>query len=85
MRAVGRRSLAWVPRRFGSVISREARPVSSSVFSITVMPSTKSMKRMKPATSDTIGWLCGSQLATVWPALIASPSLDVMVAPYGSL
>ncbi len=81
MRTIGRRSLAWVPRRLGSVISREARPVSSSVFSITVTPSTKSTKRMNPATSDTIGWLCGSQLATCWPALTAPPSLSATVAP----
>ena len=37
----------------------------------------KSMKRMTPATSDTIGWVCGSQFATVWPALTAAPSLTV--------
>ena len=81
MRTIGRRSLPCEPRRFGSVISREARPVSSSVFSMTVTPSMKSMKRMKPATSDTIGWLCGSQFATVWPALIDAPSLTWIVAP----
>ena len=30
MRTSGRRSLPWVPRRLGSVISREARPVTVS-------------------------------------------------------
>ena len=82
------RSLVEAVQRRGrkvTVISTLARPVSSSVFSIVVTPSTKSTKRTKPATSDTIGWLCGSQVATIWPALVAEPSLRLMTAPYGNL
>ena len=84
-RTAGRRSLALLPRRFGSVTTTLSRPVSSSIEDCTVTPSTKSMYLTRPATSVTIGWVWGSHVATVWPALTSAPSLTVMVAPYGTL
>jgi hypothetical protein len=58
-------------------------PVISSTWLDTVMPSMKSWKRMKPATSVTTGWVCGSQVAMTCPGLTASPSFTVIIAPYG--
>jgi hypothetical protein len=57
----------------------------SSTWVVTVMPSTKSENLIIPATSVTTGWVCGSQLATDWPADTTSASFTVMVAPYGIL
>ena len=37
------------------------------------------------ATSVTIGWVCGSQVATSCPASTLSPSVTLMVPPYGIL
>ena len=80
---VGRRSLP--PRCFGSSTTVLDRPVTSSTCVVTVRPSTKSWNLMKPATSVTTGWVCGSQVATTWPPATVSPSLTLMIAPYGIL
>src|ERR1700682_4578 len=61
------------------------RPVTSSTCEVTVMPSTKSWNFTRPATSVTTGWVCGSQVATTWPAATVAPSLELMMAPYGIL
>jgi hypothetical protein len=84
MRTSGRRSLACVPRRFGSVISREARPVSSSVCSMTVMPSeVDEAHETGHFRHDRVGMRIpvGHGLA----GLDRRAVLDVMVAPYGTL
>ena len=60
-------------------------PVISSTCSVTLTPSMKSSNLRNPDTSATTGWVCGSQVATTWPAFTRSPSLAEMVAPYGSL
>ena len=79
--STGRRSRPAAARCFGSSTSTEDRPVTSSTCDCTVTPSTKSLKRMKPATSVTTGWVCGSQFATIWPGCTALPSSATMVAP----
>ena len=81
---IGRLSLPALPRCFGSVITLLLRPVISSVCSCTVR-SSKSLKRATPATSVTIGWVCGSQLATTSPDSTCSSSPFFRTAPYGSL
>jgi hypothetical protein len=60
------------------------RPVTSSTWLCTVMPSMKSWKRIEPATSVTTGWVCGSQVAMIWPGSTVSPSFAVITAPYGT-
>ena len=82
---IGRRSLAALPRDLGSVITRLVRPVTSSVDSCTVTPSMKSEKRATPATSVTIGWVCGSQVAMTLPPDTESPSAALITEPYGTL
>ena len=77
----GRRSLPPAPRCFGSMTTVLERPVTSSTWLWTVMPSMKSWKRMKPATSVTTGWVCGSQVAMTWPDCTESPSFTVITAP----
>ena len=66
-RKAGRKSLPAEPRCLGSVITNEDRPVTSSVWLLTEIPSAKSRKRILPATSVMMGWVWGSQLATVAP------------------
>ena len=78
---MGRRSLPWAGRCLGSMTTSAVRPVTSSVWLCTVMPSRKSSKRRVPATSVTTGWVWGSQVATTSPALVASPSPARRVAP----
>ena len=56
-------------RCFGSSTTVLDRPVTSSTWLVTVRPSTKSWNLIKPATSVTTGWVCGSQVATIWPGL----------------
>jgi hypothetical protein len=82
---IGRRSLPALPRCFGSVTIRLVRPVMSSTCSLTVTPSMNSWNRTLPATSVTIGCVCGSQVAVMSPALTRSSSRAEMMAPYGTL
>src|SRR3569832_991980 len=77
-------ALAAVLRCLGSVITRLVRPVTSSVVRVTVTPSTKSLKRTRPATSVMTGWVCGSQLAAPWPGSPPSPSSTLSTAPSGT-
>ncbi|MCY1515360.1 hypothetical protein D9M68_499430 [compost metagenome] len=81
----GRMSLPAAGRSFGSRTSMLVRPVSSSVWRLMVMPSSMPTKVTVPFISVTIGWVCGSHLATIAPGSTLSPSLTEITAPYGSL
>ena len=72
------------PRSFGFSTTVLVRPVTSSTWLCTVMPSMKSWKRIEPATSVTTGWVCGSQVAMTWPDTTGWPSLTAMTEPYGT-
>ncbi len=54
-RTIGRRSLPPEPRCFGSKTTVLVKPVTSSTWLVTVMPSTKSENLIMPATSVTTG------------------------------
>ncbi|MNY20636.1 hypothetical protein D3C86_1541260 [compost metagenome] len=77
----GRMSLPAAGRSCRSITSMLVRPVSSSVWRRTVMPSSMPTKVTVPAISVTIGWVCGSHLATMAPASTLSPSLMEITAP----
>ena len=79
---VGRNSLeAPEERRLPSITTRVDKPVTSSVCFATVTPSSTFSNFTVPACSVIIGRVCGSQVAKVWPALMASPSCTSRIAP----
>ncbi len=81
----GRRPLVWPARCFGSITTRDDKPVTSSICLATVTPSSTFSKRTNPAYSVIIGRVCGSHVANAWPALTCLPSCTCKVAPYGTL
>ena len=64
-----------------SIISILERPVSSSVLSLAVIPSSMSTNFALPPTSAIIGLVKGSHLAKISPCLILEPVLKFKVVP----
>ena len=64
------------PRCLVSSTTVLERPGHLVHLRVTVRPSTKSWNFMKPATSVTTGWVCGSHVATTCPEATESPSFD---------
>jgi hypothetical protein len=62
-------SLPAAGRSPASITSMLDRPVSSSVLRLIVMPSSMPLNFTVPATSVMIGCVCGSQVATISPAV----------------
>jgi hypothetical protein len=56
------------------IISKKVNPVNGSVFLLNDTPSTKSTKTTRPACSEIIGRVCGSQSAILSFALTLPPS-----------
>ena len=59
--------------------------MTSSICLATVTPSSTFSNLMRPAYSVMIGRVCGSQVASTFPALTCVPSITESVAPYGTL
>ena len=78
---IGRTSLPEEGRSLGSIIWIFERPVNSSVWVLTVIPSSIPTNWALPPVSVIIGCVCGSHFATIAPAATLSPSLAEITAP----
>ncbi len=59
--------------------------MTSSICLAAVTPSSTFSNLIVPAYSVMIGRVCGSHVASTWPARTAAPSPTASVAPYGTL
>jgi len=73
------------PRRLGSMTTSVDRPVTSSTCLATVTPSSTFSNFARPANSEMIGRVSGSQRASTVPALIDWSAMTPSFEPYGTL